>query len=261
VHNILFIGGEHADRINYATEYAQNLLCLAPQHQAACHQCINCKRVASHTHPNLVWVSPSAPDNDESSLSDQNSYDGLGAIKIDQIRRIVIENNKANFEQGVGIFIITHMHKATVPAANALLKVIEENHRHKIFMALAPSRASVLPTIASRLMCRPIKPTPLNQLQSEQSSRDLIVKISNLAPKDRMFLCTQFSTEHDTLMVELDNLSYTCHTMLRDNTLFPRLALEILEALLRAKTELKKNLNCRLVAEQLLLCLWPKGQL
>ena len=256
--NTLIIGGEHADRINYATEFAQMRLCLKSA-SLACHACLNCRRVLSHTHPNLVWVSPPVSEQDENSNPDQYSYDSLGLIKIDQVRRIVTEHHQANFEKGFSIFIITHMHRTTVSAANALLKVIEENHPQKIFVALAPSRASVLPTIASRLMCYPIKPAPLDLIRADQSLFELIIKISTMAPKERFLFCSQWSSEREALMGLLNDLCHTCHIMLRSNALLPRLALGILEALTQAKNELKRNLNPRLVTEQLLLSKWPKS--
>lgn len=251
--NILITGGEQIDRMSYAVRLAQELLCRAED--APCATCIHCQRVQSYTHPNLAVVSPSRAEDDDAPNSNA-IHDGAGTIKIEQIRRIVTESNKACFEEGVGVFIITHMHHATTSAANALLKTIEERHGNRVFIALAPSRSSVLPTIASRLANYTIKPSLQNSAYDEKN-RDTIIKISGTAPSKRFDMCTIFSAERESLTGELHELSHTCHLMLRNKGIPYRLALGILEAIQSAQYNLEKNLNTRLVVEQLVLCHWP----
>ena len=148
--NILITGGDHEDRIKYATQHALRLLCNSGDD--ACNACSNCSRILSNTHPNVIFIEPNT------DVTKENVRAKNGVIKIDQIRDVVISNNKANFEPGVSVFIITQMHRATTSAANALLKVLEEHKHDKIIIALAPTRASVLATIASRLVSETVAP-------------------------------------------------------------------------------------------------------
>jgi hypothetical protein len=256
VQNILIIGSKHIDRINYAITFAQTLLCLARQGDHACKTCLNCKRVSTNAHPNIIFIEPKSAELCEHSDTEKD-HDSIAPIKIEQVRRIIEENQKANFEYGVGIFIITHMHKTTAAAANALLKVIEENHPLKIFLALAPSRMAVLKTIASRMICHTITPAPLDLETYAEEISSQILSISKIPPKKRFLLCKQFSQERAELLLHFEKLSDAGHIMLRGKKISHRFALLLLESLKNATTHLKRNLNPRLTLEQLLLREWP----
>jgi DNA polymerase III gamma/tau subunit len=255
VHNLLITGGEHHDRFKQAIKLTQELLCLSDL--KPCRICKNCSRITSHTHPNFVLISPLKEDK-EFATHDQDEDEGLALIKIEQVRQILTENYKTNFEKGLGVFLITHMHKATTSAANALLKIIEENQHHKVFIALAPSRASVLPTIASRLINYRIKPVLLDTVTDEES-KNTLKKINTLSLRSRVLFCDEFSGERHELLKKLHTLSHSCHTMLRNQAINPLLALRILEALAKAQLDLQRNLNHRLVIERLFLLEWPQG--
>lgn len=255
VHNILIIGGEQQDRIKYATQFAQKTLCQNLAFDFPCTTCTHCQRIQAHRHPNVIFIEPQGSSNDDAPKRDVHD-DGTSQIKIEQIRRIVVESHKANFEDGFAIFVITHMHRTTKSAANALLKVIEENHHDKIFLALSPSKMTVLPTIASRLICHYVKPSQTLDLPSEDE-RDTIVRISQTPPRERFVISTHFSTERDELLRRIEGLRETCHAMVRKNQMFPRFALELLEALKECEVNLKKNLNPRLTLEHLILKKWP----
>lgn len=250
--NILVIGKEHNDRLAYAINLAEKLLCENSTTTAGCQLCRNCQRVKNRNHPNVIFIEPVAANGNKASGTESNA-----SIKIDQIRPIVVESQKANFEAGLGIFIITHMHKATTSAANALLKIIEESKHDQMIMALAPSRMSVLPTIASRLVCHTITPamtssSPINPVVSAQ-----LIEISAIPPHQRFSYCEQFSTERDELLLMLDDMSEACHAMLHQEIISPLLALKLKEAIFKAHSDLQRNLNSRLVIEQLVLREWP----
>jgi hypothetical protein len=253
--NLLITGGEHINRIDYAKDLAMKQLCLNLSEGNACKICVNCLRVLSNTHPNLIVIEPELSGNAYNFAVGQNISDVTGLIKIDQIRRIIMEHQKANFEKGISAVIITHIHKITMAAANALLKVLEENKEDKIFLALAPTRMAVLPTIASRLMCHLIKPSAL--LGCSEEKRTKVITVSTTKPLKRFALCAQFNTDRDELLNEIGELTNTCHALLRQKLIYPRFALALAEALINAESGLKKNLNSRLVIETLILREWP----
>ncbi|MCA9507463.1 MAG: hypothetical protein KC505_03455 [Myxococcales bacterium] len=254
--NILISGAEHQDRMNHAKELAMVSLCLDIQNNKACQTCNNCERILTRCHPNLTYIEPLHNDD----APEKNSRE---EIKIEQVRRIIFENQKANYEKGTAIFIITHMHQITKAAANALLKSIEESGDNKSFFCLAPSRSSVLPTIASRLISVPIKPAALLDSPDEKTCQ-LIHAINKLSPNKRFKICGQFSSQRAELYQELENMREQCHILLRSysnsatsQNLHPSLALHISQALNNACTLLERNINPRLVVEQLLLREWP----
>jgi hypothetical protein len=244
--NLLITGAHHEARMKYATSLAIDLLC--PSQDQAC-----CERVLSRLHPNLLIIEP-----DDSDTND---------IKIDAIRALLEEHQKANFEGGNAVFIITHMHQITKTAANALLKSIEESPPHKIFLALAPSKTAVLPTIASRLKSIIIKPEKLSSPSIDEKYAETIWAITRTAPTARFSFCEQFPNSRPELLQNLLVLLECCHELLRascDHThawhrhaLAPVVALRLSEALHDALAFLQRNTNARLTLEHLLLSSWP----
>lgn len=248
--NLLITGAHHEERMKYATSIVLKLLCA--QQNEACGHCHNCERVKAGVHPNVVIIEPEDSDTSE--------------IKIDAVRRVIEESQKANFEKGKAIFLVTHMHQITKTAANALLKSIEESKEHKVFLALAPSRMAVLPTIASRLISVIIKPALLTE-NIDPNMVKIIWSITSKAKALRFANCEFFPASRSELINNLGDLNNTCHQLLRahfDNThaeharsLSPPLAYKLSEALNQALVLLQRNANPRLVTEQLVLRDWP----
>gem|GEM_PF-1799231 len=256
-HNVLIIGGEHADRLAYAEVLAKSALCLNPMAERPCESCHSCRRIASNVHPNLLFVRPICVGDDQNSQSENALHtDDGGIIKIEQVRRIIGESHKANFEKGISVVVITHMHKITKAAANAMLKMIEESHASKMYIALAPSRMAVLPTIASRLLCRRVQPKAIDQ-NVDSKTHDLIVKITRAKPKARFLFCGEFSSNREEFSKKIDELMNACHLLLRNRQIVPHCALKLGDALADADKRLRQNLNPRLVAETLILRDWP----
>lgn len=256
--NLLLTGADQSDRMKYATSLVMALLCRTKN---ACGHCLHCTRVQSRRHPNLIIIEPERSDQDEAFKDSEYQ----GDIKIDQIRRLNEESHKANFEDGKMVFIITHMHQITKAAANALLKSLEESSENKVFLALAPSRFSVLPTIASRLIVQAIKPSLLLSESSAKAISD-IHTITATCPEERFALCKKFPGERALLIPELLRLQDSCHQLLRafhDDKdphhpgLRPQVALKIADALSHALEYCAKNANPMLVIEYMLFHQWP----
>lgn len=253
--NLLITGGEHSDRKAYAIKRIQSLLCPRRRDDDPCNACNNCQRVSTNTHPNLIVIESKSSDADD-TISNKESVDNVGIIKIEQIRKVILDHQKTNFEKGRAIFLISSMHKITKAAANALLKALEESKSGKTFIALAPSRKSILPTLASRFIAHPIKPPKLINSRNDVLEQQ-IMTISKTKPSSRFPLCAQFGTDRDELLSKLDELSTQCHLLLREKVIMPRSALLILEALQKAEQSVRRNLNTRLVTENLILREWP----
>lgn len=251
--NLLITGAHHDERMKYATSLAMDLLCQFASGSSNCRNCHNCLRVISRTHPNLVIIEPEDCETND--------------IKIEAVRRLIEESHKANFETGKAIFIITHMHQITKTAANALLKSIEESHENKIFLALAPSRTAVLPTIASRLISVIIKPEPSCDELYDEKIVKIIYSITTTSPTLRFSLCEPFPSTRPELIQNLQILIETCHELLRAHyrqnhplhaqSLGPLVTLKLSEALHQALIMLNKNASPRLVSENLILSEWP----
>ncbi|MBW1916514.1 MAG: DNA polymerase III subunit delta' [Deltaproteobacteria bacterium] len=146
-HAYLFLGGKGVGKASTAQALAQALNCEQRQKdQEACGQCASCRRFAGGNHPDFVVLSP---------LSDR-----VGAqIKIEQIREL---RRQLGFPPLVGPWRVTLIKPAEAlnePAANALLKLLEEPPSGNLLILAALAETDLLPTIVSR--CRRLSFLPL----------------------------------------------------------------------------------------------------
>jgi DNA polymerase-3 subunit delta' len=97
--------------------------------------CASCSRVERGIHPDVQVISP---------LKDRK------AISIEQIRGVISDAGLRPYEDGVKVFIIDPADTMSAPAANSLLKTLEEPTRDTAFILLTSSADLLLPTIRSR---------------------------------------------------------------------------------------------------------------
>lgn len=96
--------------------------------------CINCKRVLSGNHPDVFLVRP----------------EGKQSLSIDQIRPLKEELAKSPVEGTRRFFFIENAQTLTMPAANALLNLLEEPVAPVTTILLTNNAQQILPTIRSR---------------------------------------------------------------------------------------------------------------
>lgn len=131
-HAYLFTGGQGVGKKKIALHFAKSLLCLHGDGDA-CGQCHHCLRVDSGNHPDLHFIAP----------------DGA-SIKIDQIRQLQKEFSFKAVESSRNVYILEHVDKMTVQAANSLLKFLEEPSYQVTAILLTEHLHQILPTIISR---------------------------------------------------------------------------------------------------------------
>lgn len=107
-------------------------------YQSACNTCTNCKWIEQNSHPRTPIFLRAEEDSHKAN------------IKVEQIREL-----QSELAQSSDYFRIIIIEDASSKALNkhsatALLKTIEEAKPNTIFMLLADSKDSVLPTIISR---------------------------------------------------------------------------------------------------------------
>lgn len=158
-HAYLFLGPAHTGKATAAAFFAQAINC-GEQPAAArvtegsgerahgsrwrltpCGRCESCRRIAAHTHPEVLWIHPD-------SESRQN-------ISIDQAREI---RANAALRPKLGtrrVYVFANAEALSEPAANALLKTLEEPSLSVMLVLCAPHPGLVLPTIRSR--CQPVR--------------------------------------------------------------------------------------------------------
>jgi DNA polymerase-3 subunit delta' len=129
---LLLLGLEGVGRRFAALQVAQELFCTGDR-TASC-PCVDCAQVRQGIHPDLLVVAP---------------HDGKD-VGVDAAREAIEVLGTYPTQTPVRVVIFDGADKLTMPAANALLKTLEEPPATSRVFLLAESRDLVLPTIRSR---------------------------------------------------------------------------------------------------------------
>lgn len=247
--NLLIVGGEQEDRLRHAINLI--LLSFCENSTRSCRQCPECLRVENRTHPNVFFIEPASHEDDE------DHPESFREIKIEQIRKITEEIGKKAFENKPTFFVFTAMHLLTKAAANALLKSIEDNPKNKYFIALAPSRMAVLPTICSRLTMQKVAPMATVKDENIQKAIAKLTDISKTPLNKRLRWISDFPATKNELLLELNVLLEANHEAIELSPASLSLRSKIGDALIEAIKNAKVNQNPKLIAENLLFHHWP----
>jgi DNA polymerase-3 subunit delta' len=175
-HAQLFMGPEGSGNLALAIAYAQYICCTNKENGDSCNICPSCTKYQKLIHPDLHFV---FPVNTTRTITDKPVSDDF----IGKWREIIIENpylnlnlwydvigienkqgfiskaeseailrklNLKSFESDYKIMIIWHPEKMNAPAANSLLKLIEEPPAKTIFILVSDNTDQITPTILSR---------------------------------------------------------------------------------------------------------------
>jgi DNA polymerase-3 subunit delta' len=128
-HAWLFTGPPGSGRSNAALAFAAALQC----EQGGCGECHACHNVAAGSHPDVRVTRTE-------KLS----------IGVDAVRAPVRTAALAPVGERYQVMVIEDADRLTEPAANALLKAVEEPNARTVWLLCAPTVEDVLPTIRSR---------------------------------------------------------------------------------------------------------------
>ena len=142
----------------------------------ACGQCAACRLVRAGTHPDLLALVPEAlapelgltiAEGAESAASGEKRSPSKD-ISIDAIRQLVDWAHGTSHRGGLKVALIYPLDAMAPPAANALLKTLEEPSANLYFLTGTHHLDRILPTLRSR--CR-LKPMP--RLEQDEALRIL----------------------------------------------------------------------------------------
>jgi len=145
-HSYLFLGPSGIGKTHLAVQLASALNCTGAV--APCGKCASCQKTRADRHPDVVIVEP----------------DG-GRIKIDRIRRLQYELALSPHKGRWRVCVLTEFESATVEAANALLKTLEEPPHRAILILCATDARQLLPTIVSRCQTLALRMVPGEELR------------------------------------------------------------------------------------------------
>jgi DNA polymerase-3 subunit delta' len=156
-HAYLFTGPAQVGKTTLARAFAQAILCERGS-GGPCRgsegACRTCQRIAQGRYPDLQVIA-----------AEKNT------IQIEQARVLQSDAALSPLEGRFKIFIIREIERATPPAANALLKTLEEPPPKVILLLTSHRRDLVLPTVLSRCQIVGLRPAPLEQIRAALEAR------------------------------------------------------------------------------------------
>lgn len=138
---LLLTGPPNVGKSTVARFWAQQLNCQ--QSSPPCGQCPSCRKIVSGNHPDVRIF-----DHDDQ------------ALKIDDIRSLQRELSLSPNEGRYRIVVLANFERATLSAANALLKTLEEPASQAVLVLTATDPGALLPTIVSRCQMLALRPLP-----------------------------------------------------------------------------------------------------
>nr|HEX4312796.1 DNA polymerase III subunit [Kofleriaceae bacterium] len=134
-HALLFAGPPGAPMMDTAQALAAALNCTAAPGEG-CGQCASCEKIAAGIHPDVVTLVREG---------------AAQIIPIENVRSQVIARMGLPPHEGlVRVFVVEEATAMAPPAANALLKTLEEPPRRTMFVLCTTAPEQLLPTIRSR---------------------------------------------------------------------------------------------------------------
>ncbi len=161
-HAYLLAGPEGADKEGCAEAFVQALACEArsPTSADACGKCDGCRRVAKRSHPDVTWILTEV-EQLERKLIGRSDLEGTPSreIKIGQIRELQTRLSLTPLVMRRKAAVIVDAERMTVPAQNALLKILEEPPAGSTLILVSSAPEVLLATVRSR--CTRINFAPL----------------------------------------------------------------------------------------------------
>ena len=157
---LLFEGAVGTPKMLGALYLASQLLC---ENSSGCGICYECKRIEKGIHPRLYVV---------------EAIDG--SIKKEQVEQLENEFSKSGLEEGIRIFIINDIDKATSSAANSLLKFLEEIKDNTYGILITNNINGVLSTIKSRSQIISFAKIALEEMVKEYEKNNISYEVSKV---------------------------------------------------------------------------------
>ena len=158
-HAMLLVGPPGVGKAVFSEQLAALLLCESKAADlSACGTCQACRWLEAGNHPDFRRVAPEGDDEAEEGAREKATEKAKkrnsSMIKIDQIRELENFVFVGSHREGNRVVLITEADAMNQPAANSLLKILEEPPSSVYFILVSSKAKALLPTIRSR--CRTV---------------------------------------------------------------------------------------------------------
>lgn len=161
-HAMLLSGSAGLGKDHFARQLALRLLCESPAGEGhfACGKCLACHWMSDGNHPDFRLLSVSDEDADgDPAAETKEKKKGATQIKIGAVRALEDFVFVGSHRHGNRVVVIEQAHAMNGPAANALLKILEEPPPSVYFILTTSKPRALLATVRSR--CQVIQFTAL----------------------------------------------------------------------------------------------------
>jgi len=152
-HATLIVGPPYIGKTTLARWFAQALNCTGGLPEP-CGECPSCRKLSSGNHPDVQILD--APGQ---------------TLKISEVRDLQHDLSLSPYEGRWRVALLCDFERATVEAANALLKTLEEPAAQVVLLLTALEAGALLPTIVSRCQVLSLRPLPLAQVKDALVAR------------------------------------------------------------------------------------------
>lgn len=157
-HAWLLHGPSGTGKLAFARTFAQAMLCEDPTGNGLpCGTCPACAWFAQGSHPDFRALEPEALTQSASGEASEPKGEKKGSthIAIAQVRELADFVNLSSHRNGPRVILIHPAEAMNPPAANALLKTLEEPPPETLIILVSHQPSHLLPTIRSR--CRKLE--------------------------------------------------------------------------------------------------------
>lgn len=153
-HSYLFLGPERVGKTTVALNFAKVLYCQNSVDGDSCDECDSCYKIDTGIHPDVQLLNP----------------DGVN-IKIEQTRAMQRAASFKSYGGNWKIFILPLAERLSTPAANSILRILEEPPANVVLILISTSPESIIPTIRSRCQTINFSIVPIETLKESLAER------------------------------------------------------------------------------------------